>query len=172
MRIRKLNDKKFNVYVWYSSESKWSFVQKCFCTCAKFTDASPDIQLINEKCQIIRRGNIYLQDWKYSLFVIFICQSKKIWCHNAMEGGRRKHWIETPNSKFIFNTFNLHIFHKWIISIEIASMFNLIFLHQFESYLECLSCINIFLSNARNRLNNRLSNKNFNLMFSIMSTTN
>ena len=55
--------------------------------------------------------NIHWQDWKYTSFVVFICHSQNIWCHNELSeykfygGYRRKHWIETPISKLILNPF-------------------------------------------------------------------
>ena len=59
-----------------------------------------------------RPWNINSQDWKYTLFVVFIRHSQNIRHHNALSdyrlyGGRhRKHWIETLISKLIFDAFN------------------------------------------------------------------
>ena len=62
-------------------------------------------------------------------------------------GRRRKHWIATPNSMLfsvciIFNALDGLSFNS--INYCITSESNC--LYQFESYIERLSCINIFCS--------------------------
>ena len=102
---------------------------------------------------IVRPQNINWQDWKYTLFVVFLFTVKTFdVTMQCAETKCRKHWIETPIFKLIFNPFyrfyyqiNSIKFYKWVIIKSNV-------LHRSVSYWESLSC-KICVHNSGLKLN-------------------